>query len=481
MKPDCSVHGRSDATALAEAINLGNQNAVGAMKASIQAAENFSSLGAITRSDDTLGLEAATAFDRLSSENLSKTSLRGNHPFGGVPSLVKDLGGPFEGFEINAGSKLFRNNSSHHDCELAVKFRAAGLCIFGVTTTPEFGLSLASEPANGPICRNPLNHNLSAGGSSGGAAAAVASGIVSIAHATDAGGSIRVPAACCGLVGLKPSRGAIPGGPHFSNHLGGIASELAVCRSVRDTAAIYNALSGNSRGPFPPLKQTNLNKDRLRVGVLLGTGNTYPTSQERIMAVEEAAKALENKGHTLVTIDWNQIEILASTSANAFANIVMVNLAGLSQKTELDFSKSEPITQAATEKGNSIKAADFWSMLSSMVHVSHELWKLFDNIDCLLMPMISKAPLPIGSFPTNHSDIDLHFERMTAFAPTASLANVSGFPAITLPFGMDQEGLPLPIQIMTVMGQDELLLSIATMLELEDRWRHSFPISGLAS
>jgi amidase len=147
-----------------------------------------------------------------------------------VPTLAKDLGGPFKGLPVAAGSRLFKRDSGDADSELAARFRAAGFCLFGLTTSPEFGLSLASEPTIGPVCRNPHDRSRTAGGSSGGAAAAVAAGIVSTAHATDAGGSIRVPAACCGLVGLKPSRGAMPAGPSFGNHLGGIASEFVVTR-----------------------------------------------------------------------------------------------------------------------------------------------------------------------------------------------------------------------------------------------------------
>ena len=181
------------------------------------------------------------------------------------------------------------------DSDLAARFRDAGFCLFGLTTSPEFGLSLASEPAIGPVCRNPLDPTRTAGGSSGGAAAAVAAGIVAIAHATDAGGSIRVPAACCGLVGLKPSRGAMPAGPSFGNHLGGIASELAVCRSVRDTARdLRRHCSGKARGPFPdvamPVAPTPPAADRPARRYRAA----YPTEADRLEAVEAAALALES-------------------------------------------------------------------------------------------------------------------------------------------------------------------------------------------
>ncbi|PDT28636.1 amidase [Rhizobium sp. L9] len=469
---------QGDATELAAAIRRGSLSAAEAMQASLKRAARRESLGAIAYLDAAMGLANAHASDR---ERRSAPDHFSARPFAGVPTLAKDLGGPFRGLPVTAGSRLLERKGGETDSDLASRFRDAGFCLFGLTTSPEFGLSLASEPAIGPVCRNPLDPARTAGGSSGGAAAAVAAGIVAIAHATDAGGSIRVPAACCGLVGLKPTRGAIPGGPSFGNHLAGIASELAVCRSVRDTALIFDRLSGNSRGPVPDPAPTDIDNGRLRIGLLTDTGPTYPTEGSRLAAVEDAARMLESDGHVIVPLAWADFEWSVAASGRAFADIVSVNLSALIEAAGLEESRAEPLTQAFAARGRALSASMLWNTLNDAVLVSHALWALFDKVDCILMPMLASAPLAIGSFPSDHADTNLHLERMAAFAPLACLANISGFPALTLPFGQDEHAMPLPVQLIASMGQEPRLLSLAARLEAEARWQHRFPVAGLAT
>ncbi len=475
-----SLRVTADATALAEAIASGRLTSTQAMQASFAAAETFAGLGAIAYRDEARGLAAAAAIDALPPGAPERAAM----PFAGVPTLAKDLGGPFAGFPVAAGSRLLARAGAEidsPDSDLATRFRAAGLCLFGLTTSPEFGLALASEPAIGPVCRNPLDPGRTAGGSSGGAAAAVAAGIVAIAHATDAGGSIRVPAACCGLVGLKPSRGAMPAGPNFGNHLGGIASELAVCRSVRDTSTVFAALSGDARGPFPPATRTCEATGSLRIGILTETGTQYPTDADRMATVEAAGRALEADGHRLVSVPFAAIKDACAASRRAFVDIVCANLATAVTTFGLDAARAETLTQAVIARGLSLPAVDLWKNLNAMVLVSRDLWRLFDGIDVLLCPILSGPPVPIGSFPSDHTDLDLHFGRMAAFAPLVSLANASGCPALTLPFGSDAAGLPLPVQIMAPMGGEALLLQLARRLEQEGRYAHRFPVAGLTS
>ncbi|TAX64771.1 amidase [Rhizobium ruizarguesonis] len=469
---------QGDATDLAAVIRHGSLSAAEAMQASLASAVLQEPLGAIAYLDAAMGLASADACDR---ERRSAPERFAAMPFAGVPTLAKDLGGPFAGLPVTAGSGLFERRGGEADSDLAARFRDAGFCLFGLTTSPEFGLSLASEPAIGPICRNPLDPARTAGGSSGGAAAAVAAGIVAIAHATDAGGSIRVPAACCGLVGMKPTRGAMPGGPSFGNHLAGIASELAVSRSVRDTALIFDRLSGKSRGPFPDPSPVDIDNRRLRIGLLVDTGSAYPTEDDRLAAIEAAAGALESAGHEIVPLAWAEFEWSVAAGGRAFADIVSVNLAALIKAAALDESRAEPLTQAFAVRGRTLPATSLWNTLNNAVLVSRKLWELFDRVDCILMPMLSSAPLAIGSLPSDHADTDLHLERMTAFAPLACLANISGFPALTLPFGQDEHAMPLPVQIMAPMGHEPRLLSLAARLEAEGRWQHRFPVAGLPS
>ncbi len=361
-------------------------------------------------------------------------------PFAGVPLLVKDLGGPFKGIPMRAGSAALARMQGRADSDLAVRFRAAGFRPFGATTVPEFGLSLASEPAAGPTCRNPLDPTRTAGGSSGGSAAAVAAGIVPLAHATDAGGSIRVPAACCGLVGLKPSRGAIPGGPAYGNHLGGIATEFAVTRSTRDARALWPCLAGAARGPYPDLRQLP-GDGPFTIGVVSDAGGI---EDHRNTAITEAANALQAAGHALIDIPAAELSEIRRRSARAFGRIVAANLAAL-VSAGLDATLTEPLTQAFIARGQAMTAADLWTAQEGGAGAAHRLWALFDRVDILLTPMLATAPGPLGSFPTDHDDTDAHLARIEAFAPFAALANVTGAPALTLPFCMDAEGLPLPV------------------------------------
>ncbi len=220
------------------------------------------------------------------------------------------MAAPSPGCRSRLSSRLFERKGGEADSDLADRFRDAGFCLFGLTTSPEFGLSLASEPAIGPICRNPLDPARTAGGSSGGAAAAVAAGIVAIAHATDASGSIRVLGCLLRPCWNEADARRHPGRTIFrqSPRLG-IASELAVCRSVRDTALIFDELSGNSRGPFADPSPVDIGNGRLRIGLLIDTGAAYPTEGDRLAAVEDAARALESDGRVIVPLSWVEFEI----------------------------------------------------------------------------------------------------------------------------------------------------------------------------
>lgn len=457
-----------DAMALAGAIALGRTTATAAMQVAIVAAQ-ADPFGAIAHLDAELGQEAASAVDAATERD---------RPFVGVPTLAKDLGGPFAGIPMRAGSRTLGDDPTA-DSDLAQRFRASGLCLFGSTTVPEFGLALSSEPAAGPVCLNPLDPTRTPGGSSGGAAAAVASGIVAIAHATDAGGSIRVPAACCGLVGLKPSRGAMPAGPGFGNYLGGIATELAICRSVRDTAAALAAFSGAAKGPFPNTAMPAADLSPMRIGVVTDFGDRYAIDPARQAAIEAAAQSLERDGHQIIPLAWSDVDAMAATSAQVFETIVSVNLATLFGAFSLDTAVAEPLTQAVIANGQAMGAMAVWDQLNQGVLVSHALWQLFDRVDVVLAPMLAGPPPLLGHFPNDHGDTATHFEKMTAMAPLAALANIAGCPAITLPFGSDSAGLPLPLQLLAPMGCDRRLLALAERLESEQRWTHRYPLAGL--
>ena len=394
-------------------------------------------------------------------------------PFSGVPLLVKDLGGPFQGIPVRAGSASQARMKGVPGSDLGLRFLQAGFRPFGATTVPEFGLALASEPAIGPVCRNPLNADLSPGGSSGGSAAAVAAGVVPLAHATDAGGSIRVPAACCGLVGLKPSRGAIPAGPGFGNHLGGIATEFAVTRTVRDAQALWPCVTGDTRGLSPAPQQLTAG-GALRVGVIT---DAKGIAGDRAAALSVTAQVLEAAGHRLTDIGAGELTKIRRASARTFERIISVNLASLVTQG-LDPAQTEPLTQAFIERGLAMSAPDLWSALEDAAAASYGFWALFDRIDVLLVPMLSQAPLPVGSFPMDNQDTATQIERMDAFAPFAALANVTGASALTAPVSADAQGLPLPIQLIAPLGGDLRLLALAGEIETAGGWEHPIPLFG---
>ncbi|MDK3016494.1 amidase [Pseudodonghicola flavimaris] len=447
-----------DATGLARAIADGALSPAAAMVRARARAAEVAELGAVSW---------------LAPETASLPQGAPDGPFAGVPLLVKDLGGPFAGIPMRAGSAALAEKKGVADSDLARRFRAAGFRPFGATTVPEFGLSLSSEPAVGPLCRNPLDPTRSAGGSSGGSAAAVAAGIVPLAHATDAGGSIRVPAAACGLIGLKPSRGAIPGGPGFGNHLGGIASEFAVTRSIRDARALWPLLTGAARGPFADAAPLPA-EGPLTIGLISGGEGVDPA---RAGAIEAAGQELEAAGHRLAPIPVAALAEIRRISARGFDRIVSANLATLAAGG-LDIARCEPLTQAFAGRGSRLSATDLWAALEAGVAAAHRLWRMFDEVDVLLLPMLSTAPPPLGTFPTDHRDPEAQLARMEAFAPYAALANITGAPALTLPFGADADGLPLPVQMIAPIGGDLRLLALGATLERAGRWTHPIPLFG---
>ncbi|MDR3436180.1 amidase [Telmatospirillum sp.] len=467
-----------DGLALAAAIRSGRTTASAVMDAAIARAESVADLGAIRHLAPQLGREQAAAIDagrrRSSQDDVSA-------PFLGVPFLMKDLGSAAKGLPTVCSSRAIAPQPASADSDLVHRFRAAGLLPFGVTTVPEFGLSLACEPAMGPIARNPLDPTRTPGGSSGGSAAAVAAGIVAIAHATDAGGSIRVPAACCGLVGLKPTRGATPGGPTFGNHLGGLVSELVVSRSLRDTAAILDCCAGHAKGPTPDPDLGDRLADRLderpaglRIGVCVDCGPAGDIGPAQKEAVRHAADVFNSAGHEIRTIGADRLTALLRDALLVFDRTISVNLARLLD----DVSLVEPLSAAVARRGQSITATELQAAQLTGVRVAHGLWTLFSEVDVLLTPMLSGPPPLIGSFPTDHGDVDLQWRRMAACAPFAMVANVAGTPALSIPHGRS-DGLPLAVQLIGPMASDGLLLRLARLLQTALPWHFQTTIAGL--
>jgi amidase len=463
-----------DGLGLAAALRGGRVSARGLLEAALaRAASINSSLGALCYIDE-VGARATLA------------RLDPGAPFAGLPFLMKDLGAPAAGLRTIAGARYFARHAvpATTDSDLVARLRRAGFVIFGKTTVPEMGLNLASEPVIGPIARNPWDPKRGVGGSSGGAAAAVAAGIVPLAHATDAGGSIRVPAAACGVVGLKPSRGLMPQGPDFDNLLMGLASEFVVSRTVRDSAAMLEACAGICRGPYaapaPHSSGTVLAAlDRrlppLRIGFVEAGPTDSPITEERRTAVAAAASLLEAAGHSVEGLLSTELERHLLAAGRFFELAICAGLASLAEElnpppTREDF---EPMTWAAIERGRRLTAASLAAATRDAARVSYALAQYFEKFDAIITPMLAGPPPLVGALPTDGDDIDGHFARMSALAPYAALANAAGLPAISVPQGLDTAGLPLAIQIVGPIGADVLLLQLARFFERSTPW--SFP------
>ncbi|MFO1151862.1 MAG: amidase [Alsobacter sp.] len=468
-----------DGQALATAIADGRVSALAAMEASLARAEELRGLGAIAWMDAGLGRAGAQAWDERGRERDGGPA--GRPAFAGVPFLMKDLGSAAAGLAMRFGTAQPPVTAAQ-DSDLAARLRAAGLVPYGLTTVPELGLALSSEPPAGPVARNPFDPARTPGGSSGGAAAAVASGIVALAHATDAGGSIRVPAACCGLVGLKPTRGATPGGPDFGNHLAGLASEFAVTRSLRDAAALLDGVAGRGRGPAPDpalggpaVAAIEREPPPLRVVLLEDAGPDMPIAPEIVEAVRHAGRIFAQAGHAVGILRSSDLLPHAGVAGDVFGAVVAVNIARLFGPTPEGLS---PVACAFARQGAEMPATRLQELELAAVRIAHALWRLFEAADLIVGPMLSGPPLPIGSFPVDHGDPGLHLRRMAAFAPYAALANVAGVPALSVPHGRSG-GLPLAVQLLGPMGSDVRLLQAARILQRAVPWRFGKTVAGL--
>jgi amidase len=448
----------NDATSLAADIAAGTLSASACMEASLEAAQAHAALGAVARIEPEMGLEAARLADTVPADQ------RG--PFHGVPFLAKDLGTHACGLVPAAGNPVLRKRYSDPDADddLFARFRASGLLPFGLTTVPEFGLALTSEPPAAPAARNPWNTGFSPGGSSGGAATAVAAGIVAIAHATDAAGSIRVPAACCGLVGLKPSRDRSPGGPSFLNHLMGIASQLVLARSVRDVATAFDAVKTRQGRSERPVK---------RIGLATSPRCSDATNAQ----VEEAAKLLSSLGYETTAIPGlDSLGLEAHRLARTVFRVGLANWFALE-----DFGRDDvtPIAFAIAQEGRALAATDIYTLSKDLARFTYLADQLFDDVDAILCPVLADGPPRIGALDPNQTIPEERFDQMEAIAPNVAIANAGGLPAIALPFDM-LNGTPFGVQLIGPHGSDEDLLAVAAAFQTAaPALAFPHPIAGL--
>lgn len=454
-----------DATALAALVAAGETTCEELMRASLDHAERCADLGAIMRLEPELGLTAARACDA------ALASGQNTGPFFGLPFLAKDLGGYSKGLMPTAGSAALakRSQDPAEDDALFARFRASGLLPFGLTTVPEFGLALTSEPQGQNPARNPFHTSLSPGGSSGGASAAVAAGVVALAHATDAAGSIRVPAACCGLVGHKASRHRMPGAPHFNNHLMGIGSELVVARSVRDVRAAFEAVRVDH-----PTAETPIH----RLGICVPELVSVATSAK----MEELARALRVAG--LDVVEQPAPDAFGARAMAIAGTIFAASLASWLDSVGISDDEITPISAAVAERGRAMAAPTLFDAHTDLVRLTHESQALFADVDALVMPVLSDGPPAVGAFDPAQTDPDARYAQMNAVAPNVALANVAGLPSLAMPFGMmpsPRDHVPFGFQIMAPMNSDEALFELAARIEtLAPTIAFPLPIAGFS-
>ena len=400
-------------------------------------------------------------------------------PFHGVPFLVKDLFADTAGDPAHNGNRALRDIgwTATSDTWLNARFRRAGFAFLGRTNTPEFGLVPVTEPhAYGPT-RNPYDTARSPGGSSGGSAAAVAAGMVPVAHASDGGGSIRIPSSMCGLVGLKPSRGRTTLGPDRDES--GLSVQHVVTRSVRDTAALLDIAQGPGPGDMviappparPYVEELSVRPARLRVGALTFNpgGKLHPDCEA---AVRHAATLLESLGHDvsedLPTMDPDSgRRFMARWAVNA-----RLNLHGLGQMLGREVTQDdvEPLTWAMAAASDHLSAVDYAQAIAASARFTRQLAGFWETHDLLLTPTLGGPPPVIGELEPPASDPFATQPLVGALVPFTTHFNVTGQPAISLPLAVNDAGLPIGVQLVAAYGREDLLIQVAAQLEEAAPW-----------
>jgi len=479
-----------DATAYTELIIRGDATATELADAAIERIEaDNPAINAVVMKWYERGRAQAEAFDDLPAES----DLR-KRPFAGVPFLIKDLHMHVAGLPLTSGTKaaVEAQPLSKHDSNLFVKFREAGLITLGRTNSPEFGSLPVTEPEAYGATRNPWHLDHTPGGSSGGASAAVAAGLVPIAHASDGGGSIRIPASCAGLVGLKPSQGRVSMGPERDES--GLSTQLCVSRSVRDTARMLDATYapgvGDSVIAPAPKRPFGAELDTDPGGLRIGLLDTHPTGgdlhDDCIAAVRHAAALLEGIGHD---VDHGHPAILEDREfprrfATIWATMMGVNVVNLASTVgrEITADDVEAVNWAQAEYAERLSAVDYAAGLAAVGQYRRHMQQWWaDGWDLLLTPTLAAPPLRIGDLYADRDDgipadnpmrPSIRSGQFVAFTPQF---NSTGQPAISLPLHWNGDGLPVGIQLVAAYGREDLLIAVASQLEQAAPWADRHP------
>lgn len=401
-------------------------------------------------------------------------------PFTGVPFLLKDIGLQCRGTPTRQGSRFFPPFPSDHDSNLMARFRRAGLVAFAKTNVPEFGLVPTTEGRLYGAAKNPWNTAHSTGGSSGGSSAAVAAGVVPLAHANDGGGSIRIPASCCGLVGLKPSRGRVSAGPDLPDGVDGLSIELVVSRSVRDSAAALDVAAGYEPGdPYaaPPAPASYLKASKqaprpLRIAMTTRKLDGAPAHPDCVAAVEHAAKLCARLGHAVESVspDLDLAALMPAFSAIWCSNLAaVIDFIGFLTGQTPSLDNLEGLTLAYYEVGKRVTASQYVQAKMRLNQLNRSMAKFHSTVDLWLTPTLSAPPWKLG-FDIDQTDTEKAMALLSDYVPYTALQNITGQPAINLPLFWNGEGLPIGVQFVAPFGDELTLLQLATQIEQAQPW-----------
>ncbi|MGO4568749.1 amidase [Rhizobium sp. 2YAF20] len=427
-----------------------------------------------------LNILSYTAYEQAR-ERARRSTLRGQ--FGALPLLLKDSGLAYPDLPNSFGSRLFADLKINFYSTLTERFIEDGFIPFGRTTVPEFSMAPTTEAVqNGGPTRNPWNLAHSSGGSSGGAAAAVAAGVLPIAHGSDGGGSIRIPASCCGIYGLKPSRGLIPTGPARGEGWGGLATDGVLTRSVRDTAAVLDGVAGMEIGaPYasPPKEGSYLFQlhkpfeKPLRIARWNVGFDDIPIHTECFEAVDKATRVIESLGHEVVDAALPQIQFSKFVEAQISVMAANVTLS-VNGKVRNDpgsgwEQKLEPALLDAYRFGAGLSAEAYALAITRFHTIGRQLETYIADYDFILTPTLMQPPAKLGTISTQ-DDFHTFRRNISRYATFTAIINASGQPAASLPLHWSSEGLPIGVQLIAPFGHESRLLRLSAAIEATAPW-----------
>jgi amidase len=410
----------------------------------------------------------------------------GDAPFEGVPLLLKDIMGDCVGMPTRSACAFIPSTPLPADAEVVVRYKRAGFIPFAKTNAPELGIPPVTESRLYGPARNPWNLERTPGGSSGGSAASVAAGIVPVAHGNDGGGSIRIPAACCGLVGLKPTRGRISLAPNLGDILGGLVVEHVLSRTVRDSAAALDATAGPMPGdpyfppppPVPFLKETSTPPKRLRIA--FSTENPLGGSfhKDCVEAATNAAKLCAQLGHEVEeAAPQLNYQMLAQLFDTVYAAGVALSIDSTALLTGAQPApeKFETFTWNLYQRGKQTPASQYLIAQALLQQAARQFAAFFEAHDVYITPTLGQPPLKVGTIDFMSPSTTLLDEKIVNFAVACPVYNITGQPAISLPLHWNQEGLPIGVMFGGRYAAEGVLLQLAGQLEQAQPWIHRRP------